>query len=51
MTFPIDSMMTKESVKIVLEADYKLLCDSFKAVFDKHAEDSGATTIPSKSGF
>ncbi|KAF8804287.1 hypothetical protein BYT27DRAFT_7225417 [Phlegmacium glaucopus] len=40
--------MTKESVKIVLEAEYKLLClcDSFKAVFDKHAEDSGAMTIP-----
>ncbi|KAF8805561.1 hypothetical protein BYT27DRAFT_7224760 [Phlegmacium glaucopus] len=34
--------MTKESMKIVLEAKYKLLClcDSFKAVFNKHAEDS-----------
>ena len=44
--------MTEESVKIVLEAEYKLLClcDAFKAAFDKHAEDSGATTIPSKSG-
>lgn len=52
MTFPVDSNMTKESVKIVLEAEYKLLClcDSFKAAFDKHTEDSGATTIPSKSG-
>ena len=52
VTFPVDSTMTKESVKIVLEAEYKLLClcDAFKAAFDKHAEDSGATTIPSKSG-
>ena len=52
MTFPIDSTMTKESVKIVLEAEYKLLClcDSLKAEFDKHAEVSGAMTIPSKSG-
>ena len=40
--------------KIVLELEvaYKLLClcDSFKAAFDRHAEDSGATTIPSKLG-
>jgi hypothetical protein len=52
VTFPVDSTMTKESVKIILEAEYKLLClcDSFKAAFDKHAEDSGARTIPSKSG-
>ena len=50
MTFPTDLTMTKESVKIVLEAEYKLLClcDSFKAAFNKHAEDSGTTTIPSK---
>ena len=52
MTFPIDSTMTKESGEIVLEAEYKLLClcDSLKAEFDRHAEVSGATTIPSKSG-
>jgi len=52
VTFPVDSTMTKDSVKIVLEAEYKLLClcDSFKVAFDKHAEDSGAMTIPSKSG-
>jgi hypothetical protein len=44
--------MTEESVKIVLEAEYKLLClcDSFKAAFDEHAEDSGAKTIPSEPG-
>ena len=44
--------VTEESVKIALEAEYKFLClcDAFKAAFDEHAEDSGATTIPSKSG-
>ena len=42
--------MTKESGEIVLEAEYKLLClcDSLKAEFDRHAEVSGATTIPSE---
>ena len=39
--------VTEESVKIALEAEYKFLClcDAFKAAFDEHAEDSGATTI------
>ena len=42
VTFPVDLTMTKKA------EDHS--CDLFKAVFHKHAEYSGAMTIPRKSG-
>ncbi|KAF8952860.1 hypothetical protein BDZ97DRAFT_1909005 [Flammula alnicola] len=49
LTQPIDSHMEQSAVESVLRAEYALLCigNTLKQEFDSHAQEYGATSIPS----
>lgn len=48
VTFPFDLNMGEHDVRVVLEAEFKLLCmcDKLKEEFDRHATNMKHRTIP-----